>query len=158
MSTNPKSTGNQDIRSERPNKQASTVVINCDGSYHSRENLAAIGYIIKTNRGGVLEKHHSESSPAETSAETEANACLTAVRAAQKYSPSHLILYSDCNSVIKKIKNEYPDSQQEIYCLIRNELSHINHVSIKPTSRDRNQEAHDLAHLSLRKLRDRELY
>jgi ribonuclease HI len=136
------------------NKSVETVVIHCDGSFQRQRNLAGIGYIIETNGGTTLEKHHSESVNATTSTQTEAHACLTAIRAAKKYNPSHLVLYSDCNPVLEKIKSDTPHRQREVYHAIRQELNYIKYTSIKPTPRNKNKKAHALAHLSLRKLKD----
>lgn len=159
--THPTTRPNKEIGSQQTTVAANnesaeeTVVIHCDGSYQRKQDLAGIGYVIETNGGTVLENHHSESVNATTSTQTEAHACLTAIRAAKKYNPSHLILYSDCNPVIKKIKSNNPHTQPEVYHIIRQEIKYIKHVSIKPTPRGENKKAHNLAHLSLRKLKDR---
>ena len=134
-----------------------TVIVRCDGSFCRKDNIAGIGYIIESNHGDTLEKHHSESKLAETSTQTEAHACLTAIRAAKKYNPSHLILYSDCDPVIDKITDGNPTHQKEVYHQIRHELQYIKRTNIKYTPRERTRKAHDLARLSLRKLKDRYL-
>jgi ribonuclease HI len=147
---------NQRAQTSQPD-HVETIIIKCDGSFHRKGNLAGIGYIIESNENEIIEKHHSESRIANTSTQTEAHACLTAIRAAKKCSPSHLILYSDCEPVIDKIKDGNPSQQKDVYHQIRHELKYIKHTTIKHTPRERNREAHDLAHLSLRKLKDRRL-
>lgn len=136
------------------NQQLDSVIIRCDGSFCRNGDLAAIGYVIENNGGEVVEKNHHAIETATTSTQTEAHACLKAIQAAKKFDPSALFLYSDCHPVVEKIKSGDPTNQRDVYHSIRHEISNIKHVSIKHTQRKYTQEAHRLAHLSLRQLRD----
>lgn len=134
--------------------QYDTIIIECDGSYKRFKDIAAIGYILKKRDDTKIEKHHTEAKPATTSTETEAYACLQALRAARKYNPSFIILYSDCQPVIKKITNGKTKGLKEVYLQILNELQQIKHVSVNHTPRENNTDAHDLAHKTFDKLED----
>lgn len=148
-------TSNEDTQKEGEPQQLDSVIIRCDGSYHRKGNLATIGFIIENNGGEVVEKHHCPIESATTSTQTEAHACLEAIQAAKKYEPSALFLYSDCQPVVEKIKCGDPTDQRDVYHSVRHEIDSIQHVSINHTKRKYNEEAHRLAHLSLRKLKNK---
>jgi ribonuclease HI len=134
--------------------QYDTIIIECDGSYKRFKDIAAIGYILKKRDGTQIEEHHTETKPATTSTETEAHACLQALKAAQKYNPSFIILYSDCQPVINKITNGKTKGAKDVYLQIFNELQYIRHVSVNHIPRESNTDAHDLAHKTLDELED----
>lgn len=158
-----KSSSQQDPwQTKRPNNELAnrpheTVIIHCDGSYQREGNLAAVGYVISTRGGDVIEKHYEPVEAATTNAETEAHAFLQALRAGKRFNPSYVVINSDCDTVVEQVKRETSRSMQpEIYQSIQLELDPITHVSIKCPDRRENEDAHDLAHLSLRKLRARQ--
>lgn len=134
--------------------QYDTIIIECDGSYKRFKDIAAIGYVLKKRDDTKIEKRHTEAEPATTSTETEAHACLQALKAAQKYNPSFIILYSDCQPVIEKITNGKTKGAKDIYLQIFNELQRIQHVSVNHIPRERNTDAHDLAHKTLYRLEE----
>jgi len=131
-----------------------TVVIHTDGSYQREGNLATVGYVISTRGGEAIEEHYGPVRAATTNAEAEAYAFLKALRAGKQFGPSFIVIHSDCDAVVRRVKREENHSTpNQIYQQIQEELDPIAHVSIKCVDSEGNEDAHDLAHLSLRKLR-----
>ena len=134
--------------------QYDTVIIYADGSYKCREEIAGIGFLIKSNGGEVIQK---ETKPvtAETSLETEAKAIKQAIQTALSFNPSHIVAHSDCKSLVEKVTD--PNTDSELYDSIQSLIEPIEFVTIKHIDRDRNKHADELAHLALRREEDRVL-
>jgi ribonuclease HI len=132
---------------------ADTVIARVDGSYHPDDGASSAGFVLEGNCGTTFEERWQECPHATTSTETEAAAALTAIRAAKKYEPSFIVLYSDCQPVVQRIDADGAANDEKfVYRQITAELDEIEYVSINYIPRERNQRADELAHRGLREI------
>lgn len=138
-----------------PNKSEthSTITIWCDGSYYYRKNMAAVGYVLTTISGNKIEENRCEAEPATNILETEAFACLEAIKASLKYNPEYILIYTDNKKLEQQLTTNPPHEINDIYIEIKNMIDKISRVSIKHTPRHQNEEAHTLANSKLREMK-----
>jgi len=134
-----------------------TVIIHSDGSYQQEHDLSGIGFTLESNTGDTIHEQWEYTPDATTSMETEAAAALLAVRTAKAYSPSFIILYSDCQPLINRIDRACSDRELDgLYAEIYRELESIEITSVNHIPRERNRRADELAHRALDRLRQRQ--
>lgn len=131
--------------------QRDTVVVYVDGSYRTDPPVATGGFRLETNTGKLLLEDWSVLSGASTSTESEALAMLTAVRTAKAYTDSFVIVYSDCEPVVRKVEKAIPPRSQSmispepVYQHLAHELAKFEITSINHIGRERNKRADELA-------------
>lgn len=138
----------------KTNRQHDKVVIYSDGSFYHRDCIASIGYRIETEFGELLHEGKRKIDEATTSTQTEAHACLNAIRKAKQFGPSHIEIHLDCNPVRRKIVKENPHSLKDVYRQIHKEMKTVQYVSVNLIDREENEKAHKLANNHLQKLKD----
>lgn len=142
----------QQLSQPHDSNQYDTVIIYADGSYKGSKEIAGIGFLLKSKGGTVIEKE-TEPVTAETSLETEAKAMQNAIKRARSFTPSHMVVHTDCESLVEKVTET--QSTKGVYDSIRKLTEDIEFVTIKHIDRSRNETADELAHLALRREEDR---
>ncbi len=132
-----------------------TVIIHSDGSYQRNGDLSGVGFTLETNSGDILQEQWREAPNATTSMEAEAAAALFAIQEAKKYSPSFIMLYSDCKPLVDRIDDiEQSTAVKSVYQRIRKEIKEVEITNTSHIDRERNKRADELAHRALRELRE----
>lgn len=128
-----------------------TVIIHSDGSYKRENCTAGFGYRIKSNRGEKLVEGFGYAPNATTSMHAESVGLLTAIQTAKRFSPDHVVVYSDCESLAHTVSPRHTaETNDRVVQKIKHELQPIRDVSVNYTPRDNNKRAHDLASKGLR--------
>lgn len=139
---------------KQPQREYDSILVYTDGAYHHDRDLAAVGFVLQT-RGGETIYRGSEPVSSTSSMESEAKAMQKGIEMAQSFNATHIMVYTDCNPLKKKVTGENPVKKR--HREIKQSLSEFSEATIFDIPRKRNEEADDLASLALRKQKDKQL-
>lgn len=144
--------GHSDTQLRQTDSTYHTIIIYTDGSYHNQQDLAGIGFVLKT-KGGQEIYRGSEQSNANTSMETEAQAMQHALKIAAKFNPKHIAMHTDCEPLQRKLTQKTPP-EKPLYKTVRTQISEFKDTTVNDIPRNQNKQADDLASLALRRAKD----
>lgn len=122
-----------------------TAIVHVDGAYYSESESAAVGVIIEDNRGNVL---FEITAPVDVQKSTHAEsaAAMVAVQQVRRLLDlSYLVLYSDCQPVVRKLSGECPPRNNPFIRPTRAKLDAFEFLTVKHIPRENNTDAHQLA-------------
>ncbi len=127
------------------------LTINCDGGARGNPGPAAIGYVIKNEKGKVLHgegKYIGET----TNNQAEYQAVVFALEKAKELGGTELEFNLDSELVVKQLKGEYKVKNQELaqqFLKIYNLQHHFKKIVYKHLYREQNTEADALVNKAL---------
>jgi ribonuclease HI len=130
---------------------AKRLIIYTDGASLGNPGLAAIGAVIKDEQGRLIARIFQPIGQA-TNNQAEYRAIIAALEKAISLGASEVDLNSDSELVVKQINGGYrvkKPSLKPLYQKVKQLQSQLQGFSIAHIPRQRNTEAHKLAHLAL---------
>lgn len=127
------------------------VIVNFDGASRGNPGPAALGGVIKNEKGEEIERFSSYIGE-KTNNEAEYSSLIEAIKRAKRYKPNELVLESDSELLVKQLKNEYKVKSERLEPLYRKSvklLKDFKKVIIKHISRDENKIADQLCNIAL---------
>jgi ribonuclease HI len=131
---------------------AKRLIIYTDGASLGNPGLAAIGAVIKDEQGNLIARISQPIGQA-TNNQAEYRAIIAALEKAISLGAGQVGLNSDSELVVKQINGSYrvkKPSLKPLYQKVKQLQSQLQGFSIAHIPRQRNAEAHKLAHLALR--------
>lgn len=138
------------VTERQPSRSLDTVVVYVDGSYHHDQEIAVSGVVLRGNDNETYRELWTTHPESSTSMETESAAVLNGIQVAQTYDPSHIVVYSDCEPVVRRIQQR-TRTDLDVFDRIYRLLDEFDFVNVHHIPRKRNQRADEVAHLGLRK-------
>lgn len=128
------------------------IVIYCDGASKGNPGQAAIGGVLKDDKGSTLEKI-SKRIGVKTNNEAEYTAVITSLEKARALGAEEISLYTDSELVAKQIKGLYrvkKESLKPYYNKVISLIRQLKSFKVTHVTRDKNAEADRLANEAYR--------
>ena len=119
------------------------VVVNVDGGARGNPGPAAIGAVVRSADGEVLEEHGERIGTA-TNNVAEYRALLLGIERAAALGPNELELVGDSELIVRQVKGEYKVKDatlRELHAQVKGALGTFERWSIRHVRRERNAEA-----------------
>lgn len=127
------------------------LVVNVDGGARGNPGPAAIGAVVQTGEGEVLEERGERIGTA-TNNVAEYRALLLGIARAAELGASELELIGDSELIVRQVKGEYKvkdATMRELHAEVRRALRPFERWSIRHVRREQNAEADRLVNAAL---------